>query len=171
MATMHPETELVPLLRGELNASERTQVQHHLDECAPCRDAMEALSATMRLVSARLEELPTPEWSAYRRELRLKLANRTETRARWLRPSILWPSIATVGVGVAALILSLSMRPTPRPAPGMDLLAMEQPGEAIDVGLLSNYPVVEKLDMLEDYDVIEHLDQMPTAESNHDTRS
>jgi len=172
MLPTHPEIELVPFLRGELNAEERSRVQHHLDGCAQCRDATGALAATMRLVSARVEELPAPEWNAYRRELRLKLAARKDARARWWRPSLLWPSLATAGVGIAALILALSMRPSPQAgAPEVDLLAMEQPADAVDVELLRNYPVVEKLDLLEDYDVIEHLDQVAPPDHNNDKRS
>jgi anti-sigma factor RsiW len=172
MPVTHPETELVPFVRGELNAAERDRVQHHLDGCGQCRESMDTLAATMRRVAARLEELPTPEWSTYRRELRLKLAQRTEARSRWWRPGVVWAALATAGVGIAALILALSMRPSaPGVTPGMDQLALEQPAEPVDVGLLRDYPVVEHLDLLENYDVIEHLDQIPAAEHNHDTRS
>ncbi len=171
MSAIHPETELVPFVRGELKAGERDRVQYHLDGCARCRDSMDALATTMRRVSARLEELPTPEWSAYRRELRIKVGQRTEGRARWWRPGVIWASLATAGVGIAALIFALSMRPAaPGMTPGVDQLAMEQPAEPIDVGLLRDYPVVEQLDLLENYDVIERLDQLP-AEQHHDTRS
>jgi anti-sigma factor RsiW len=165
----HPEIELVPFVRGELDADERTRVQHHLDDCASCRASMDELAMTMRTVSARLEELPTPEWSAYRRELRLKLAARAETRARWWRPRVVWASLATAGVAIA-LFLATVMRPSMPGAPGVDQFAMEQP-EAVDVGLLRNYAVVERLDLLENYDVIEHLDELPSAEHNHDSRS
>ena len=116
MAATHPETELVPFVRGELNAEERDRVQHHLDGCAQCRESMDALAMTMQRVANRLEELPTPEWSAYRRELRLKLAQRTEAQPRWWRPGVIWASLATAGIGIAALILALSMRPS---SPGM----------------------------------------------------
>jgi anti-sigma factor RsiW len=177
MPPMHPETELMPFVRGELSAEERRRVQHHLDDCASCRDEMGALAATLQHVASRLEELPTPEWTAYRRDMRLRLANRSEknaARARWWRPSLLWPSLATAGVGIAALIFALTMHPTPHPgAPGgVDILAMEQQSaEPVDVGLLRDYPVVEKLDLLEDYDVIEHLDEMPPADHHDDKRS
>ena len=172
MSATHPETALVPFFRGELNAEERDRVQKHLEGCAQCRDSMNALAATLQHVSARLEELPTPEWGAYRRELRIKLAERNEARSRWWRPRVVWVSLATAGVGIAALILAVSMRPsTPTLMPEVDQLAMEQPAEAVDVGLLRDYPVVEKLDLLEDYDVIEHLDQLPPTQQHHDTRS
>jgi anti-sigma factor RsiW len=171
MAGTHPETELVPFARGELSAEERGRVQHHLDECAQCRESMEELSATLRRIAIRLDELPTPEWSAYRRELRIKLAQRTEAPSRWWRPDIVWTSLATAGVGIAALIFALSMRPSaPERMPEVDQLALEQPAEPVDTGLLRDYPVVEQLDLLENYDVIEHLDQLP-VEHHHDTRS
>lgn len=171
MPGAHPETELVPFLRGELSAEERERVQHHLNGCAQCRESIEGLGATMQRVASRIEELPVPEWSAYRRELRLKLARRKE-RAGWWRPGIVWGSLATAGVGVAALILAFTMRPTSSEVtPGVDQLALEQAPEGADQGLLRNYPVVEHLDLLEDYDVIEHLDQLPGAANQHDTRS
>lgn len=171
MPATHPETDLVPFVRGELNAGDRDRVQHHLEGCAQCRESMDALAATMESVSMRLEELPTPEWSAYRRELRLKLAHRIESRW-WRRPRLVWASLVTAAVGFAALLLALSMRPASNlMTPGVDQLAMEQPTEAVDVGLLRDYPVVEQLDLLENYDVIEHLDQLPSPEPHHDTRS
>jgi anti-sigma factor RsiW len=169
--TPHPETELVPFLREELSAEERARVRHHLDDCEQCRASMDELADTMRRVSARLDELPTPEWSAYRRELRLKLADRIERRAQWWRPAVVWASLATAGIAVAALALVMWMRPTtPGAAPEVDQLAMEQP-ETVDIGLLRNYGVVEKLDLLENYDVIEHLDELPAAGQSHGTRS
>jgi anti-sigma factor RsiW len=172
MTAAHPETELVPFLRGELNAAERDRVQHHLDGCGNCRDSMAALATTLQQVSSRLEELPMPNWSGYRRELRLKLAQRTAARSQWWwQPRVVWASLATAGVGIAALILVLSMGQPSRMMPGIDQLAMQQPAEVVDVGLLRNYGVVERLDLLEDYDVIEHLDELPAAEPNHDTRS
>jgi anti-sigma factor RsiW len=167
----HPEIELAPFLRGELKAQERDRVQHHLDDCEQCRESMDELAATMHRVAARLEELPTPEWSAYRRELRLKLAQRAESRARWWRPNVAWASLAGAGIAVAALILAMVMRPSMPGAPEVDQLALEQP-ETVDVGLLRNYAVVERLDLLENYDVIEHLDELPSSsEQNHDSRS
>ncbi len=167
----HPEIELVPFLRGELNAQEHDRVQHHLDDCEHCRESMDELASTMHRVAAHLEELPTPEWSAYRRELRLKIAQRAESRSRWWRPSFAWASLAGAGIAVAALILAMVMRPSMLGAPEVDQLALEQP-ETVDVGLLRNYAVVERLDLLENYDVIEHLDELPSSsEHNHDSRS
>ncbi len=176
MAPTHPETELTPFARGELSAVERARVEHHLDDCAQCRDELSTLAAhhAAGFVSAS-RNCSTPEWSGVSpRGPCLRLASRKEARARWRRPALLWPSLATAGVGIAALILALTMRPAP-PHPGapgsVDILAMEQPAEPVDVGLLRDYPVVENLDLLEDYDVIEHLDQMPQSDHHDDKRS
>lgn len=103
--------------------------------------------------------------------LRLKIAQRAESRSRWWRPSFAWASLAGAGIAVAALILAMVMRPSMLGAPEVDQLALEQP-ETVDVGLLRNYAVVERLDLLENCNVIEHLDELPSSsEHNHDSRS
>ena len=170
MAT-HPETALVPYLRGELAGDELASVRHHLEECAQCRESMESLASTIQHVESHLSELPTPEWIAYRSELRRKIAAR-ESRHRWWRPNTAWAAgLATVGAAIATLLLFVSRPDFRGTIPPVDQLAMEQQMSAADVGLLRNYGVVEKLDLLENYDVIEHLDQLPSSENNHDTRS
>jgi anti-sigma factor RsiW len=166
MAAAHPETALVPFIRGELSGAERDRVAHHLDDCGRCRDAAESFRALLADLPARIEELPTPEWTAYRRELRLKLAARTEPRPRWWRTGFGWASLATAGAALAALVLWFAIPAFRTPAPGVDELAMEQPMDVAglaDVGLLRNYGVVERLDLLENYDVIEHLDEIKPA--------
>jgi anti-sigma factor RsiW len=171
MATTHPETALVPYLRGELRGDELASVRGHLEDCAQCRESIDSLASTIQHVASHLSELPTPEWIAYRSELRRKIAVRNESRHRWWRPGIAWAGLATAGAAIATLILFIS-RPDFRGAtPQMDQLAMEQQMSAADVGLLRNYGVVEKLDLLENYDVIEHLDELPSSDNNHDTRS
>ena len=39
MITRHPETALVPYMRGELEGEERARVARHLEGCASCREA------------------------------------------------------------------------------------------------------------------------------------
>jgi hypothetical protein len=51
-------------------------------------------------------------------------------------------------------------------------VTIDQPVDSADIGLLRDYPVVEKLDMFEDYDVIEHLDKIaPSPQSGHEAPS
>lgn len=172
MAAIHPETALVPFIRGELDGAERDRVAHHLDDCASCRDAAESFRSLLAELPARIKELPTPEWTMYRAELRRKLAARTQPRRRWWQTGFGWASLATAGAAVAALVLWFAIPGLHAPAPAVDELAMEQPMDIADVGLLRNYGVVERLDLLENYDVIVHLDEIkPAPQGSNAARS
>ena len=41
----HPQSALLPYLRDELDADERTRVADHLQGCAECRESAESLAA------------------------------------------------------------------------------------------------------------------------------
>ncbi len=165
MSAAHPDSELIPYFRGELEARERDQVFRHLEDCRQCRESMDELASTLNQVASRLEELTTPEWTAYRRELRLRVTRRTERPDWWRWQGLRWTLVAAAAL--AMLIIALSMRPATQPEmPPFEQLAMEQDMAAPDVGLLRNYPVLEQLDLLENYDVIEHLDELPAEDSN-----
>ncbi len=172
MAATHPETALVPFIRGELTGTERNRVAEHLERCGQCRESAESFRLMLAELAARLDELPAPDWTAYRAELRRKLAARNEPRERWWRvPAFGW---AGLGVAVAAAALALWLAvPGFRPAaPPVEQLAFEQQADIADVGLLRNYPVVQRLDLLENYDVIEHLDELqPAAKPSNEMRS
>jgi anti-sigma factor RsiW len=175
MAATHPETALVPFIRGELGGAERARIAHHLDDCARCRDAAESFRSLLAELPARVEALPTPEWNAYRAALRRKLAARLEPRLRWWQTGLGWASLGAAGAALAALVLWFAIPGLHAPAPGVDELAMEQPmdvADVADVGLLRNYGVVERLDLLENYDVIEHLDEIkPAPQGSNAVRS
>jgi anti-sigma factor RsiW len=163
MALTHPETALVPYIRGELAGAEQARVAEHLAGCAQCRESAESFRSLLGELAARLEELPTPDWTIYRAQLRRKLAARSEPRVPWWRQGFAWGGFAVGAAAAAALVLWLSfpgVRPT---APLEDQLAFEQQGDVVDVGLLRNYGVVQKLDLLENYDVIAHLDELRPA--------
>jgi anti-sigma factor RsiW len=169
MAMTHPETALVPYIRGELSGREHDSVASHLEQCGECRASAESFRALLGELSARIEELPTPDWTIYRAQLRRKLAERMEPRPRWWHAGWAWASLATASAAaVAILALWFAIPGTHRNlAPPADQLAMEQQMDVAytdaDVGLLRNYGVVERLDLLENYDVIAHLDQLAPA--------
>jgi anti-sigma factor RsiW len=185
MAAIHPETELIPYLRGELSADERALVAAHLEGCAQCRESVEASAAILASLARAVDDVREPDWAAYRTELKRKLrarqAGRATLRGRWRSrradirlPVFGWPSMAlgTAAVAVLALALVLHRGAGGPPAPGVDQLEMEQELSSADVGLLANYHVVEHLDLLENYDVIEHLDDLgPGNGPNHATSS
>ena len=168
MATIHPETEIVPYLRGELSADERARVQAHLDECAQCRESAEASSAILSSLARAVDDLREPDWASYRSELRRKLHDAQPSRGlrgRWWtdfqRPMLRWPSMAIGAAAVAVLAIALVIhRGAGSRAPSVDQLELQQELSSADVGMLANYPVVEHLDLLENYDVIEHLDEL-----------
>jgi anti-sigma factor RsiW len=181
MATIHPETEIVAYLRGELSADERARVQAHLDECAQCRESAQASSAILSSLARVVDNVREPDWASYRGELRRKLqdaqASGGRARGRWWDdlqwPVLRWPSMAIGAVAIAVLAIAIVIHQgAGSQAPGVDQLEMEQELSSADVGLLANYHVVEHLDLLENYDVIEHLDELgPENPHNNETPS
>ena len=180
MASNHPETELIPYLRGELSAAERARVAAHLDGCAQCRESAQASSTILSRLARAVDDVREPEWADYRAELKRKLraAQAGRSRGRWWAdlqlPVFGWPSIAMGAAAVAVLAIAIVMHRGARSpqAPGVDQLELQQELSSADVGLLANYRVVEHLDLLENYDVIEHLDELgPEGRQNNATPS
>lgn len=170
MALTHPETALVPFIRGELAGAELNRVAEHLERCGQCRESAESFRLMLGELATRIDELPTPDWTVYRAQLRRKLAARNEPRERWWRPAFGWAGLAAAAAA-AALALWFAVPGFRQPAPSEDQLAFEQP-DVVDVGLLRNYPVVQRLDLLENYDVIDHLDELrPAPKPSHEMRS
>src|SRR5277367_123434 len=87
MATIHPETEIIPNLRGELSADERARVGAHLEGCAQCRQTADASSAILSNLARAVDEVRDPDWTEYRaeltRKLRAKQAGSASIRGRW----------------------------------------------------------------------------------------
>jgi anti-sigma factor RsiW len=186
MTTRHPETALVPYVRGELKGEEGARVARHLEGCAPCREAADSAAAAMRELARLVKAVPAPDPAIYRAELSRKLNARAEpgargnAKSRWRRTRIVGFSLGAFGAAAAALMLIFVMRQGARVAapPPMDQLAMQEgplqeaAKTGADVGLLRDYPMVERLDLLENYDVIAHLDEVsPAAPANDENRS
>lgn len=185
MISRHPETTLVPYLRGELSGEEQTIVARHLEGCASCREAVEGAAAAMQALARRVEDVPAPDPAIYCAELYRKLAARGELAARgnsetrWRRPRTVGCSLGALGAAVAALMLIFVIRQGVRVAPPpidqlatQDATMQEAAMAGADVGLLRDYPMVEHLDLLENYDVIAHLDEVsPSAPANDENRS
>jgi|SRR5208282_1194707 len=182
MAAIHPETEIVPYLRGELSAAERARVEAHLQGCADCRESAQASAAILSDLARAVDDVREPDWADYRAELKRKLravqASRGQVRGRWWAdlqlPVFRWPSMAMGAAAVAALAIAILVHRGAGglQAPGVDQLELQQELSSTDVGLLANYRVVEHLDLLENYEVIEHLDELgPGDRQNHETPS
>ncbi len=172
MATKHPEAALIPYARGELGIEERARVEQHLAGCAECRAVAESSLGVLRKVAQFVDEAPEPDWTAYRYELRRKLAAHQEARAPWWRSGFALTALGGLGAAVAALLIVVSIhRPPQLSAPPLDQMAMATEMKDADLGLLKNYNVVEHLDLLENYDVIERLDQVPPASQQDNEKS
>ncbi len=173
MAVSHPETALVPYIRGELSGAERELVAAHLAGCEQCRESAQSFGALLSELSSRIDELPVPHWGAYRSELRRKLEAHKQRRLKWWRPVYGWGAGLTAAAAAAlALWLAVPGLNNPSNEPPGDQLALEQQMGVTDVGFLRNYDVVQQLDLLENYDLIEHLDELrPMPKSSDALRS
>jgi anti-sigma factor RsiW len=58
---MHPESELIAFVRGDLPPADRARVTAHLDGCAECRRAADESRAVLDALTA---GAPTPPRSA-----------------------------------------------------------------------------------------------------------
>ncbi|HYA34742.1 MAG TPA: zf-HC2 domain-containing protein [Candidatus Binataceae bacterium] len=171
MFAKHPETALIPYLRGELDRDERSRVESHLQTCARCRASMESSASMLREISEKVAQIPEPDWTRYRAQLRIRLAARREQPQTWWRPAYSWMSLAAAGAVAATIVATIAIRPTQQlgPTPPVDQLALED--APADLGLLRDYPVVEHLDLLENYDEISNLDQFAPAPSRNEKSS
>jgi anti-sigma factor RsiW len=153
---MHPETELIPFLRGELAPADGERVAAHLAACVACRQATEESRAVLEALAARQPAPPPVDWGRYQADVRARAS--TRSRRWWARPvpTLATAALLTVGVlvGVRGLErLSEDRRPT-------DAVVLEETALGAQLPLLREYRVVERLDMLEDLEVIRQLDRL-----------
>lgn len=157
---MHPETELIPFLRGELAPADHERVAAHVAACAECRTAIEESRLVLDALAARRAAPPAPDWGRYQAELRAKIAAGPRRRW-WARPVPTLAAAAVLSVGILAGVRSLQLvSEETRPA---ETIAMDEAALGAQLPLLREYRVVERLDMLEDLDVIRQLDRLNGA--------
>ena len=155
----HPDTDLVPYLRGELPAADRERVARHLEECPDCRQDTEQLRDLLGHLSRSIGQPPGVNWAHYRAELREKLEARRERRVWWWRPAPLVLAASTAG----ALLLLVAVWSGRETSTGADPFTVEEAAIGRQLGLLQEYQVVERLDLLEDLDVISDLDGLASG--------
>ncbi len=87
----------------------------------------------------------------------------------WWRPAYGWAGLAAA----AAVAVWLTIPGLHSPASPMDdRIAVVQQIGGLNVGLLRNYGVVQRLDLLENFDLIEHLNKLrPVSKSSHGMQS
>jgi anti-sigma factor RsiW len=148
----HPDTDLVPYLRGELPPAERERVERHLEECPDCRQDTELLRDLLEQVARSIGRPPDVNWARYRAELREKLEARRARRAWWWRPVPMALSASVAGVLLLVAVW------TGYQMTGGEPFTPEEASLGSELGLLQEYQVVDQLDLLEDLDVIRNLD-------------
>ena len=93
----HPDTDLVPYLRGELPPAERERVARHLEECPDCKQDTELLRDLLGNLSHAIGQPPAVSWARYRAELREKLEARRAQVQWWRHPMPLAVSASLAG--------------------------------------------------------------------------
>jgi len=153
---MHPETELIPFLRGELAPADHDRVATHVAACQECRGAIEESRVVLDALAARRPAPPALDWGRYQAEVRARVA--APRRRWWARPV---PTLAAAAVLTLAILVGVRgvQRVTDERRPA-DAVAMEETALGAQLPLLREYRVVERLDMLEDLDVIRQLDHL-----------
>lgn len=164
----HPGTELVALVTGDLDATERARVTAHLEGCESCRRAAEDYRLLLDRLARTAPEPPALHWGRFQADLRGRLEAR-RTRS-WLGPGWSRSLQGALSLGLAILLLAVSIQSGGRRGPSDP---GGPAGAAIDArvlgsrfDLLRQYTLVERLDLLENLDVIGRLDQLdPAGES------
>ena len=154
---MHPETELIPYLRGELAPADHDRVAAHVTGCAECRQATEESRAVLQALAARQAAPPPVDWGRYQAEVRERAAARLPRRW-WTRPV---PRLAGAAMLTVMLLVGVRglQRLTDEPR-SADVATLEETALGAQLPLLREYRVVERLDMLENLDVIRQLDRL-----------
>jgi anti-sigma factor RsiW len=155
----HRSDRLIPYLRGELAAAERTAIAAHLERCAACRTTLDDFAALAERLARAPEPAPPIHWGAFRAELREALARRTGQVAR-PRPWSLGPLPAALAAGLAAIVLYLAVPGQNARLPRADQALVEDAMLASHLDVIKDLDVVQRLDLLEDFDVIGRLDRL-----------
>ena len=155
--SVHPETALVPYVRGELTPAERVRVAAHLEACDRCRLALTDVRAVLGALSA-APAPPEPHWGRYRAELRARLVERERPPRWWQRPMPI-----ALSAGLAAALLLFTLRPAPVDKAATSLTQLEETTLGARLDMLEHYDVVSRLDMLDAMDEIRQLDAIPVG--------
>lgn len=157
---MHPETELIPFLRGELAPADHDRVAAHVAACEECRRATEESRTVLQALAARRAAPPALDWGRYQAEVRARIAGGPRRRW-WARPV---PAVAVAAVLSLGILVGVRgvQRVTDERRPA-EIVAMDETALGAQLPLLREYRVVERLDMLEDLEVIHQLDRLGGA--------
>ena len=156
--------DLTAWIEGELPERRCDCIREHLAACARCSAEVDSLrmavvwqQRALRAVTS-LDGIAT---AALRARLRLDLAAGAEERTllwRWRQPWVsMWGRLALAGAAFSLALVILLLAG----GPGMLLmpLGLESPPPAVvqHTELFKDYPLIERLDVLEHFDTVESM--------------
>ena len=160
MTSRHDRTAIVPFLRNELPEPERQAMAAHLAGCAECREAADQFRAVLGMLAAAAPPPPAVHWGRYHTELRARLGQGERHRSsRW------WPVSVALSAALAAILVFLAVE-RPRDTRVAELGPVEETVIGAQLELLRDYPIVERLELLENLDVIRDLDELDAVQDS-----
>jgi len=150
------ESRILVYVDGRLKETERTEVEKHLADCAPCRLRVQEFSA----VSGLLDELPMIEPSpGFDTRVHALVAAEPAPKASWWAWLQVSPRIAFAASFLLLLALWIGYRSenTVVPLPTND-----------DQAMLQDLPVLEDHDVLQNFEPLKSL-PAPVADDDSDT--
>ena len=150
--------ELIPYLDRRSNSADRTEIEKHLLACESCRTR----AAEFRQVMGLLDEVPVHEPSfAFDARLRERIA--AEPKRSWFGGLLPQPRLAFAVVLLLALMV-VTTRTSRQATPPTASLTPEEQFQMIDhLGVLENYDLLTKSDVLAEVPVVP---QQPTDQQN-----
>ncbi|MEJ2690991.1 MAG: zf-HC2 domain-containing protein [Deltaproteobacteria bacterium] len=140
-----PQENLILFFYGELNATERLQMEGHLQGCAACRKELEQLRTFLEILPKKQLEISRGEILSFNEKVSRRLRAKPK---RHFRPVIGW-SLATAAI--AALLL-LTLRP---PIPEQN-----QSGPAMSVQMVNDFNKMPETEMLLNLDLLQNMDML-----------
>ncbi|HEV2204979.1 MAG TPA: zf-HC2 domain-containing protein [Candidatus Acidoferrales bacterium] len=152
--------ELIPYLDRRSNSADRAEIEKHLLACETCRTR----AAEFRQVMGLLDEVPVHEPSfAFDARLRERIA--AEPKRSWLGGLLPQPRLAFAVVLLLALMV-VTTRTSRQSTPPAASLTPEEQFQMIDhLGVLENYDLLTKSDVLAEVPVV----PQPAADQQNQT--
>ena len=140
-----PQENLILFFYDELNATERLQMEGHLQGCAACRKELEQLRTFLEVLPKKQLEISRGEILSFNERVSRRLRAKPK---RSFRPVVGW-SLATATV--AALLLITLRPPIPeqkQSIPAMSLQMVNDFNKMPETEMLLNLDLLQNMDML-----------------------
>lgn len=144
-----PRENLILFFYGELDATERLQVEGHLQGCAACRKELEQLGTFLEILPKKQLKFSPREIVSFNEKVSRRLRPKPK---RYLSPVMGWP-LATAAI--AALLLFTLRPPIPEQKPSLHPMSLQMVSDFKKMpatNMLLNLELLQNLDMLMELD-------------------